>query len=94
MQRTLACALPTHVGESVTIAGWVHRHRRLKSVEFLIVRDRTGLAQVVLPPSAVDSGGTVVAHTSCAFQHRVRNRQPEGGSAGLGTSPCSRIRSF
>jgi Aspartyl/asparaginyl-tRNA synthetases len=55
MPRTLASALPTQVGQTVTIAGWVHRHRRLKSVEFLIVRDRTGLAQVVLPPSAVDS---------------------------------------
>ncbi|MBX6752407.1 MAG: aspartate--tRNA(Asn) ligase, partial [Micromonosporaceae bacterium] len=55
MQRTLASALPGQVGQTVTIAGWVHRHRRLKSVEFLIVRDRTGLAQVVLPPSAVDA---------------------------------------
>lgn len=55
MHRTLAIELPARVGQTVTIAGWVHRHRRLKSVEFLIVRDRTGLAQVVLPPSAVDS---------------------------------------
>jgi nondiscriminating aspartyl-tRNA synthetase len=52
--RSLAAELPARVGQTVTIAGWVHRHRRLKSVEFLIVRDRTGLAQVVLPPSAPD----------------------------------------
>ncbi|HEY7225915.1 MAG TPA: aspartate--tRNA(Asn) ligase [Micromonosporaceae bacterium] len=55
MQRTLSAHLPTVVGETVTVAGWVHRHRRLKSVEFLIIRDRTGLAQVVLPPSSVDA---------------------------------------
>lgn len=55
MSRVLASELPAQVGQTVTIAGWVHRHRRLKSVEFLIVRDRTGLAQVVLPPSGVDS---------------------------------------
>jgi nondiscriminating aspartyl-tRNA synthetase len=55
VHRTLASELPARVGQTVTIAGWAHRHRRLKSVEFLIVRDRTGLAQVVLPPSAVDS---------------------------------------
>ena len=29
----------------------------------------------------------------CAFQHRERNRHPDGGFAGLGTSPSSSIRS-
>jgi len=48
VSRVLAADLPRHVGEPVTIAGWVHRRRQLKSVSFLIVRDRTGMAQVVL----------------------------------------------
>jgi nondiscriminating aspartyl-tRNA synthetase len=47
MQRTLSIALAQHIGETVTIAGWVHRRRLLKSVAFLIVRDATGFAQVV-----------------------------------------------
>jgi nondiscriminating aspartyl-tRNA synthetase len=47
--RVLAAHLPHHVGEQVRIAGWLHRRRALKSVTFLIVRDRSGLAQVVLP---------------------------------------------
>ncbi|MFC7479708.1 OB-fold nucleic acid binding domain-containing protein [Luedemannella flava] len=40
------------MGERVTIAGWVHRRRLLKSVAFLIVRDRAGLAQVVVAEPA------------------------------------------
>jgi nondiscriminating aspartyl-tRNA synthetase len=48
MERIHAVRLPAHVGDQVTIAGWVHRRRPLKSVMFLIVRDATGLAQVVV----------------------------------------------
>jgi nondiscriminating aspartyl-tRNA synthetase len=53
MQRILATSLPAQVGEKVTIAGWVHRRRLLKSVAFLIVRDASGLAQVVVTDPAV-----------------------------------------
>ncbi|WP_327679933.1 aspartate--tRNA(Asn) ligase [Kitasatospora sp. NBC_00458] len=45
--RVLAAELPGRVGESVEISGWLHRRRGLKSVTFLILRDRSGLAQVV-----------------------------------------------
>ncbi|HEY6597431.1 MAG TPA: aspartate--tRNA(Asn) ligase [Asanoa sp.] len=47
MQRILSTQLPARVGETVTVAGWVHRRRLLKSVAFLIVRDAAGLTQVV-----------------------------------------------
>ncbi|QUQ67581.1 aspartate--tRNA(Asn) ligase [Kutzneria sp. CA-103260] len=46
--RVLAAELPAHIGERVRVAGWVHRGRELKSVTFAIVRDRSGLAQVVM----------------------------------------------
>ena len=50
MRRTLTSALPeTRPGEQVRLQGWVHRRRELAKVTFLIVRDRTGLAQAVLP---------------------------------------------
>jgi nondiscriminating aspartyl-tRNA synthetase len=45
--RVLAAELPSRVGERVRVAGWVHRGRELKSVTFVVVRDRSGLAQVV-----------------------------------------------
>ncbi|MFJ2081796.1 aspartate--tRNA(Asn) ligase [Micromonospora chokoriensis] len=53
MQRTLSHHLPARIGETVRIAGWVHRRRLLKSVAFLIVRDAAGLAQVVVTDPAV-----------------------------------------
>ena len=46
--RVLASDLSAHIGERVTISGWLHRKRDLKSVTFLVVRDRSGLGQVVL----------------------------------------------
>src|SRR3954468_6565017 len=49
MQRTLCRDLPTATpGEPVRLQGWVHRRRELAAVTFLVVRDRTGLAQVVV----------------------------------------------
>jgi nondiscriminating aspartyl-tRNA synthetase len=49
--RVLAQELREHIGQQVTIAGWLHRKRDLKSVTFLVIRDRSGLAQVVLSDS-------------------------------------------
>jgi nondiscriminating aspartyl-tRNA synthetase len=50
MQRILSADLARHVGETVTVAGWVHRRRLLKSVAFMIVRDAAGFTQVVVGP--------------------------------------------
>jgi len=55
ISRVLAADLPRHVGEQVRIAGWLHRRRELKSVTFLVLRDRSGLTQAVLPASADDA---------------------------------------
>jgi len=61
ISRTLAADLPWHVGAHVRVAGWVHRRRRLKSVTFLVIRDRSGTAQVVLRSGVVSpSEETVV----------------------------------
>jgi nondiscriminating aspartyl-tRNA synthetase len=48
VHRILSTDLSAHVGETVTVAGWVHRRRLLKAVAFLIVRDAAGHSQVVV----------------------------------------------
>jgi len=46
MKRTLITNLPQHIDDEVTIQGWLHTLRDQKNMQFLIVRDRTGLVQV------------------------------------------------
>jgi nondiscriminating aspartyl-tRNA synthetase len=48
MQRILSHQLTDHVGEAVRLSGWIHRRRLLKSVAFVVLRDASGLAQVVV----------------------------------------------
>ena len=46
--RVLARDLASHPeGAPATLAGWVHRRRVLASVTFVVLRDRSGLVQVV-----------------------------------------------
>lgn len=46
-ERTIVRDLKSHVGEEVTLKGWAHRVRTLGRVTFILLRDRTGIAQVV-----------------------------------------------
>ena len=72
------CADLTHAeaGETVRLQGWVHRRRALAKITFLVVRDRTGLAQVVLPAgSDVPPEETTVEVTGTA----TANPQAPGG---------------
>ena len=58
MTRTLIAELPGKVGARVTIRGWVNAVRDQKRMQFVVVRDESGLAQVVLgkgdPPSELN----------------------------------------
>ena len=77
MERVLTSDLPAHAGKQVLLQGWLHRKRELSRVVFLVLRDRAGLAQIVvsgtepltlLPETVLEVRGIA-----------VRNEQAPGG---------------
>jgi aspartyl-tRNA synthetase len=83
--RTHLCgALRTaHVGERVTLAGWVQRRRDLGGLIFLDLRDREGLVQVVVNPATVAAPRATEAATAVRTEYVVQvegtvQRRPAG----------------
>ena len=62
-RRTLRCGelRLQHVGQRVRLGGWVHRRRDLGGILFIDLRDRAGLVQVAVGPSAPDDVRRVAA---------------------------------
>lgn len=85
MKRILSKETPAHVAATITLAGWVHRVRRLGKIVFVDLRDRAGLVQVVfdesipegrkLRPEFVISVTGVVAKRD---QKNIKTDQPTG----------------
>jgi nondiscriminating aspartyl-tRNA synthetase len=75
MERILTSELAAHAGERVLLHGWLHRQRKLSRVSFLILRDRAGLAQIV-----VDDGTELVPETVLEVEGlAVASEQAPGG---------------
>jgi nondiscriminating aspartyl-tRNA synthetase len=74
--RTLCADLPHAApGEPVRLQGWVHRRRELSALTFLVLRDRSGLAQVVVRDGDVPPEETTVEVAGTA----TPNAQAPGG---------------
>lgn len=46
--RILTRQLPEYVGQKATIQGWLHKKRLLGGLTFIVVRDRSGVAQALI----------------------------------------------
>jgi len=72
MERTLAAELSTQVGQRVRMAGWLHHQRQLAQVAFLLLRDRSGITQVVLTDQADrEAIGALLAETVVEIEGTV-----------------------
>ncbi len=83
MYKTISCGelRAAHVGQTVMLAGWVHRRRDHGGVTFLDLRDRSGLVQVVanpeISPAAQAAAEAVRSEWVLQVEGKVR-RRPAG----------------
>ncbi|MCL2001832.1 OB-fold nucleic acid binding domain-containing protein, partial [Candidatus Saccharibacteria bacterium] len=52
MERTLARELGGHINNNVLVHGWLHKKRLLGGLNFLSIRDRSGITQVLVEDKA------------------------------------------
>lgn len=76
MSRTLANELTNQIGETVTLQGWLHWKRDLGGIQFALLRDRSGIVQIV-----VDKGVDLpIAESSMQVTGKVvQNAKAPGG---------------
>ncbi len=91
MLRSTSCGeLRTgHVGQTVTLAGWVHRRRDHGNLIFIDLRDRYGLVQVVFNPELAPKAHAAAERFRSEWVVKVSgtvNARPEGtANPGLAT---------
>jgi len=90
MERTLTGELrpqigkPAGLGERVRLAGWLHHQRRLARLTFVLLRDRAGLAQVVVEdPAAIEEIARLLPETVLEIEATVASSEQAPGGVEL-----------
>jgi nondiscriminating aspartyl-tRNA synthetase len=84
VKRIFTRELPTHAGERVRVAGWLHQQRRMSRITFVVLRDGTGTAQVVVEEAeAIARVGDLLAETVLEIEGDVVAAPQAPGGAEL-----------
>ncbi len=90
LERTCYCGEvgEAHVGDVLTVMGWVDRVRDLGNLIFIDLRDRSGIVQVVASPDVpecLEKASQVRPEFVLSVTGDLRKRDPETVNAELGT---------
>ena len=92
MKRTHHCneLRPAHIGQTVTLSGWVHSRRDLGGLIFIDIRDREGRTQTVFDPSDLakelfDSAAALRSECVVSVTGKVRQRPTGTNNAKIPT---------
>jgi nondiscriminating aspartyl-tRNA synthetase len=78
--RILVKELPLHLGQKVTIAGWLHNLRDHKNFGFAVIRDRSGVQQAVLTAEHLEMLKGLQLETVLKIQGTVVERKSKDPS--------------
>jgi aspartyl-tRNA synthetase len=85
MYKTITCGelRPDHIGELVTLAGWVYRFRTHGGITFIDLRDRFGIVQVVVDPEVSPETHSLTEKIRYEWVVQIEGivrRRPEGSN--------------
>jgi nondiscriminating aspartyl-tRNA synthetase len=96
IDRVLTANVGDHSGQTVSVAGWVHRIRELGGISFVLLRDRSGMVQLVYErqidltaESVIAVQGTVQENAKAPGGYEIREQTTSVLAASAGEMPLS-----